>query len=469
MNGYGRRPGVIIGIAGAVAAHLAAVLVLVLLPPHALSTWQEGAGEPSVTDATRGFGGQSAGRRGTGDNDDAAVAVVGGGTRRGGRSNSGNADDMPVIVLPSPAKTLVTAVAASIERRVFDAGELLVHLWQTTLFVLGVALLSLLVRRNAARVRYALWLTASMKFIVPLSSFTALGAYAGHLLPLLADGPVEALLTGLTPSMPLPPGNWAESVAMTVPLSAAPVPVTGWLITAGLGVWLLGFSAIVVRRWLKWRRTVAAVRAGTPVTDIRVTVPGLEVRSMTGLLEPGVVGWRRPVLLLPADLAAHLTPAQLDAVVEHEVCHVRRRDNLTAMFHMTIEALFWFHPFVWWIGGQLVAERERACDEAVVGLGHDGTLYAEAILKTCARYLGSPLACVAGVTSSNLRERLEHIVAGRMAVRVSLWKRWVLAGAALLVVTMPLAAGVHQGARAAAAQAKQPVVSDSKSVGPAPT
>jgi beta-lactamase regulating signal transducer with metallopeptidase domain len=218
-------------------------------------------------------------------------------------------------------------------------------------------------------------------------------------------------------------------------------------------VWLLGFSIIVVQRWLTWRRTIAAVRAGT-LMHVRVSVPGLEVRSISGLLEPGVVGWRRPVLLLPADLAAHLTPAQLDAVVEHEVCHVRRRDNLTAVLHMTVEALFWFHPFVWWIGGRLVAERERACDEAVVGRGHDGTLYAEAILKTCARYLASPLACVSGVTSSNLRHRLEHIVAGRVPVPVNVWKRCVLSGAALLVVTIPLAAGVSQAARVAAAQRK---------------
>ena len=67
----------------------------------------------------------------------------------------------------------------------------------------------------------------------------------------------------------------------------------------------------------------------------------------------------------------------------HEVCHVRRRDNLTAALHMLVEAAFWFHPLVWWLGARLVAERERACDEAVLRLGRRPEAYAEGILKVC--------------------------------------------------------------------------------------
>ncbi|HEY3884210.1 MAG TPA: M56 family metallopeptidase, partial [Vicinamibacterales bacterium] len=65
------------------------------------------------------------------------------------------------------------------------------------------------------------------------------------------------------------------------------------------------------------------------------------------MLEPGVVGIRRPILLLPDRIAECLTPEQLDAVVVHELCHVQRRDNLTATVHMFVEAVFWFHPLVW--------------------------------------------------------------------------------------------------------------------------
>jgi hypothetical protein len=56
--------------------------------------------------------------------------------------------------------------------------------------------------------------------------------------------------------------------------------------------------------------------------------------------------------------------ASMEAMLAHELCHVRRRDNLVAAMHMMVEAVFWFHPLVWWIGVRLMEERERACDEA---------------------------------------------------------------------------------------------------------
>jgi len=74
---------------------------------------------------------------------------------------------------------------------------------------------------------------------------------------------------------------------------------------------------------------------------------------------PGVFGVFIQVLLLPEGIADTLTPGQFDAILAHELRHVRYRDNLTATLHMCVETLFWFHPLVWWIGAQLMAERER--------------------------------------------------------------------------------------------------------------
>ena len=86
-------------------------------------------------------------------------------------------------------------------------------------------------------------------------------------------------------------------------------------------------------------------------------------------LEPGIFGIVRPVLIWPEGISEHLDDAHLEAILAHEVWHVRRRDNLAAAIHMVVEALFWFHPLVWWIGARLVEERERACDEEVVATG----------------------------------------------------------------------------------------------------
>ena len=69
-------------------------------------------------------------------------------------------------------------------------------------------------------------------------------------------------------------------------------------------------------------------------------------------MEPGIFGIFRPVLLLPEGLSSQLPREQFEAILAHELCHVRYRDNLTAALHMCVETLFWFHPLVWLIGGK---------------------------------------------------------------------------------------------------------------------
>ncbi len=77
---------------------------------------------------------------------------------------------------------------------------------------------------------------------------------------------------------------------------------------------------------------------------------------------------------------------------------------------MFVEALFWFHPAVWWIKLRLLDEQERACDEEVLRLGSEPMVYAESLLKICEFYVESPLTCVSGVISSNLKERVGRIM-----------------------------------------------------------
>jgi bla regulator protein blaR1 len=100
-------------------------------------------------------------------------------------------------------------------------------------------------------------------------------------------------------------------------------------------------------------------------------------------LEPAVFGVARPVLLWPAGFSERLDDAHVEAILAHELCHVRRRDNLAASLHMAVEAIFWFHPLVWWLGARLVDERERACDETVLQSGSPPQVYAESILRAC--------------------------------------------------------------------------------------
>src|SRR6185437_12236476 len=175
------------------------------------------------------------------------------------------------------------------------------------------------------------------------------------------------------------------------------------------------------------------------------------------------IGAFRPVLLLPAGVPDRLTDAELVAVITHELCHVRRRDNLTAALHMLVEALFWFHPFVWWIGVRLMDERERACDEEVLALGSEPQAYAEGILKVCEFYLESPLACVAGVTGSNLKKRIEAIMIHRIARKLELGKKLLLAMLGAAALLAPVFFGLFQPAESLA-QSTQTTDQSSKGI-----
>jgi beta-lactamase regulating signal transducer with metallopeptidase domain len=173
--------------------------------------------------------------------------------------------------------------------------------------------------------------------------------------------------------------------------------------------------------------------------DLRTTI---EIRSSPGLLEPGVVGLLRPIILLPAGILERLAPVELEALLAHELCHVRRRDNLRSAVHMIVEALFWFHPLVWWIGARLMEERERACDEDVLRGGSDPGVYARAILNVCRHYVESPLACVSGVTGADLKKRIEKIMARELTQNLQLPKKLLLVAGACAAFTMPVAIGL---------------------------
>ncbi len=168
----------------------------------------------------------------------------------------------------------------------------------------------------------------------------------------------------------------------------------------------------------------------------------MPVKSSTASLEHGLIGIWQPVLLLPRGIENHLSPTEMRAILVHENCHLRRRDNLLAAIYMVVEALFWFHPLVWWLGTRLIAERENACDEAVLACGSDPQTYAESILKVCRFYLHSPLACASGVSGADLKKRIEAIMESKFAIRLNTAKKGLLAACAALAIAAPLALGL---------------------------
>jgi bla regulator protein blaR1 len=321
-------------------------------------------------------------------------------------------------------------------------GALTNHLWQSTLFAAAAAFVVAALRQNRAAVRHAVWVTASLKFLLPFSLLMSLGSQ-------FATAPVREIAPPDLPVVSVAIDQIAQpfSGVFQPAIAAAPPASANWIPVIVGGLWLSGFLGIALTRLRDWRRVRAAVRASTPLT-----IPGviggathdarIQIRSAPGLLEPGVVGLWRPILLLPADIVRHLTLPQLEGILAHEMWHVRRRDNLTATLHMLVEAVFWFHPLVWWIGARLVDERERACDEYVLDLFGEPHEYAQGILNVCKLYVESPIVCVSGVSGANLKTRIEAIMINRIGRNLNPIRKTGLAVVAAGAVAAPFFVGM---------------------------
>lgn len=328
------------------------------------------------------------------------------------------------------------------------------HLWQSTLFAAAMGLMTLAFRRNAAGVRHALWLAASVKFLVPFAALAAIGSQFGFGAPLRIVRQEVIVTTTSTAGLLLPAFDVHPASPMRASLvagSGATLPAIAWT------MWIVGSVVVLGMWWVRWRRVSAIARAASivergPEFDmLRRIERRANIRKPIALvssdapMEPGVFGIVRPVLVWSETIGRCLSGDQVETILAHEVAHVRRRDNLAAAIHMLVEALFWFHPLVWWIGGRLVEERERACDEEVLVSGHAPDVYAETILKACRLYVESPLPCAAGVTGSDLKKRIERIMNDRTAERLTLSRRLLLT----MCVVVPLAAPVLVGAASA--------------------
>jgi bla regulator protein blaR1 len=317
------------------------------------------------------------------------------------------------------------------------------HLWQSTLFACAVGLFTLLLRRNRAAVRHGLWLAASVKFLVPFWLLIGLGSQVEWRKPPVIPHP----RLGVVEQIREPLATLASPTRLLAQRAPSRFPAVL------VSLWLCGFAANCLAWWRRWRQVRAAWRAASPL-PLNLPIP---VLSSAARLEPGVFGVFRPFLLLPDGLNEHLTPEQFETVIAHELCHVRRRDNLSSAIHMVVESLFWFHPLVWWIQARLVEERERACDEAVLQMGSDPQDYAEGIVTVCEFYLKSPLVCVSGVTGSDLKQRVERIMLNRAAESMNLGRKLLLFAGGVLAVTAPLMVGVMNAPWMRAQERAKPV------------
>jgi len=313
------------------------------------------------------------------------------------------------------------------------------HLWQSTIVVLVAWILTLALRTNQARTRYWVWMIASVKFLIPFSLLIAAGESLRTAVATPAKRPaLAAVMEQIT--QPFPQTAAASTAEHLSKAPLVPEHYANLLPVILLSVWLCGFLSMVFSWARTWWTIRAVVRASSAMPiKLPANVP---VLSSPRMLEPGVFGIVRPVLLLPENINDRLSPSQLSAIIAHELWHIRRRDNLTAAIHMLVEAAFWFHPAVWWIRARLLEERERACDEAVLQSGNEARLYAESILDVCRFYVGSPLACMSGITGSDLKRSIVRIMTKQVARKLDFSRKLLLTMAAVAAIAAPVFLGL---------------------------
>ncbi len=146
---------------------------------------------------------------------------------------------------------------------------------------------------------------------------------------------------------------------------------------------------------------------------------------------PTVVGWIRPVVLLPVASLSGLSTQQIEMILAHELAHIRRHDFIVNLMQSVVETLLFYHPAVWWISRRIRVEREHCCDDLAVAVFGDPLQYARALTRFEELRLDVAQTVIAA-NGSSLIDRIRRLVAAR-AESASWSSRWA-AGAALLTV-----------------------------------
>ena len=269
-------------------------------------------------------------------------------------------------------------------------GWVLLHsLWQGALIGAGFALVRLALRKQSAQARYlAGCVCLTLVLAAPLLTLVM------SPMPVHESGTYFPALTNAdqaptAETIAMAPGSSGENGLVLAIQSAAIFlgQMAPWLSAA----WLCGVavSSCKLLRGFWWVQTVRKKETDAVDPDFLERLGSLRRRLSisrpvrllkSALVEvPTVVGWLRPVILLPASTLAGLTPGQLEAILVHELAHVRRFDYLANIFQCLIETLMFYHPVVWWISRCVREEREHCCDDLVVKVCGNRVAYARAL------------------------------------------------------------------------------------------
>jgi beta-lactamase regulating signal transducer with metallopeptidase domain len=309
-------------------------------------------------------------------------------------------------------------------------GWTLIHsLWQAALVAALLWFVLLFVRKS--QVRYVFACTALLLMIlVPAVTFAILynQAVPSAETNAITKAPPSNEAGGVSEPLDIEPPQTVSRVSQQQ--AATPTQTLGnvgtWRqrLTTYLpyivAIWLAGVVLLSLRLLLQWFYAERFKRRHTKGASadlqklLRVLVLRLRVSRPVQLLEsslvdaPTVIGFLKPVILLPTSALTGLTMQQLEALLIHELAHIRRHDYFINILQSVIETLLFYHPAVWWVSSQIRVEREHCCDDVAVGVSGSAVVYAKA-LATLETLRGQPQFVLAA-NSGKLVKRIKRVL-----------------------------------------------------------
>jgi beta-lactamase regulating signal transducer with metallopeptidase domain len=305
-------------------------------------------------------------------------------------------------------------------------GWTLVHFcWQAAAIALVYWLADVALSKARSHTRYLLALGAMLLTLLSALSTLAYEEAQGNpelfspsVLSTVANATAGSSISmDLAPAAQPNPANAATLPAALLHLSR----LLPWLDVA----WLLGVACLSIRTIGGWRMIERLRRSALLEAPEAVLATFARLRERLGIASPVslrisehvqgplAMGIVRSLIILPASAVMALSPQQLEAVLAHELEHVRRADYFWNLIQTALETLFFFHPAVWWLGSRLRQLRELCCDDAAVQACADPLIYATALLRLEERrsqQLGLAMALDGHRSSSGLRARISRVL-----------------------------------------------------------
>jgi beta-lactamase regulating signal transducer with metallopeptidase domain len=333
-------------------------------------------------------------------------------------------------------------------------GWALIHsLWQCAAIGILFAAVNVALRRASANLRYILSYSALLA--MPTAAVATFFALFNH----------QDLSVAVPPSMPLLSRIATDHLTSpTLPLSN-PLPyltIVVWFWLAGvvaMSVWSATgwFIAQRLKRRSKhvlpeiWQSRLAALAGQLGIRR------GIRLCESTLAQVPAVIGWIRPVILIPAGALINLSAQELEAVLAHELAHIRRFDYVANLLQSAIEALMFYHPAMWWIAKRIRAERENCCDDLAIAACGDRVTYARALTALEELRSGYPQFAMAA-TGGHLLSRVRRLLGKDDPRRRSL-PVW-MALATVLIAVVAVASGLRLRAQNNPVSPQAPVPPD---------